>query len=91
MGLKRTARFYKKNSAARKKKNQYQKAYNERPEEKKRRAELGRIRYAKKKKDGADSIKNKDYDHTTKKFEDSSKNRGRKQKSRLKGSKRKKK
>lgn len=86
MGLKRTARFYKKNSASRKKKNQYQKKYNSTEAEKENRRELGKIRYKAKK--AGKNIKNKDFDHSTGKFEKSSVNRGRKEKSRRKGSKR---
>lgn len=83
----RSTLFYKKSAKARKKKNAYQKKYNSSAKEKANRAELGRIRY-KAKKEGK-NIEKKDYDHATGKFEKISVNRGRKEKSRLKGSKRK--
>ena len=41
-GKSKSAKYFAKNSAARKKKNEYQKKYNARPEEKKRRAELNK-------------------------------------------------
>lgn len=87
--MKRTAKYYKDNPEARKVKAKYQKKFNKSKKELENRRELGRIRY-KAKKNGK-KIEGKDFDHSTGKFEKSSINRGRKEKSRLKGSKRKKK
>jgi len=96
----RTARYYatgstikgKSNPAkakkARAKHNATSAEVNRRPEQKAKRTELGKRR-ARAKANGA-KIDNKDYDHAVGRFVDSSTNRGRKEKSRLKGSKRKK-
>ena len=85
--MKKTAKYYAKNPKARKKKAATDKKINARPEQKKKRAELGRKRYADKKK-GKD-IDGKDYDHKQGKYIPPSKNRGQREKSRVKGSKRK--
>jgi hypothetical protein len=84
----KSAKYYAENPKARKKKQAYDKKNNAKPEAKAKRAELGRKRYADKKK-GKD-IDGKDYDHKQGKYMSPSKNRGQAEKSRLKGSKRKK-
>lgn len=83
----KSAKYYRDNPEARKKKAATDKKINARPEQKAKRAELGRKRYADKKK-GKD-IDGKDYDHKQKKYMSPSKNRGQAEKSRVKGSKRK--
>ena len=85
--MKKTAKYYAKNPKARKKKAATDKKINARPEQKKKRAELGRKRHADKKK--GKNIKGKDYDHKQGKYMSPSKNRGQREKSRVKGSKRK--
>lgn len=85
----RSTAHYRKNSASRKKKAAYDKKFNAKPEQKRKRAELGRKRYADKK--AGKNIAGKDYNHATKRYESPSKNRGYAEKSRLKGSKRKRK
>ena len=87
----KTAKYYAKNPKARKKKAATDKKINARPEQKTKRAELGRKNYANDKKNGSSSRKGKDYDHAVGRYVKSSTNRGRSEKSRLKGSKRKKK
>ena len=84
--MKRTAKFYKSNRKSYKKKLENDKKINARPEQKKKRAELKRIR-RKAKKNGK-NIEGKDYDHAVGGFVSVSTNRGRKEKSRVKGSKR---
>lgn len=86
--LSKTAKFYRNNPGARKKKAATDKKVNARPEQKKKRRESGRKRTAAKK--AGKNIKGKDYDHKQNKFIASSKNRGQAEKSRVKGSKRKK-
>jgi len=86
--MKRTAKFYKSNRKSYKKKLENDKKINARPEQMKKRAELKRIR--RKAKRNGKNIQGKDYDHKTKSFISPSKNRGAKEKSRVKGSKRKK-
>jgi hypothetical protein len=83
MALGRTARYYKYGSTvpgksnpgrakkARKVKSKKDKEINSRPEQKAKRAELGRKRYKK------GGIKGKDYDHAVGKFVDPKVNRGR--------------
>lgn len=97
----RTARYYatgstikgKSNPAkakkARAKKDAKSAEINRRPEQKAKRTELSKRRAAAKAK--GQKIAGKDYDHAVGRFVDPSTNRGRKEKSRLKGSKRKKK
>lgn len=85
----KSAKFYAKSPKSKAKKAATDKKYNAKPEAKKKRAELGRKRY-KDEKAGKD-IKGKDYDHKQGKYMSPSKNRGQAEKSRLKGSKRKKK
>lgn len=80
--------YYDKNPAAKAKKDAYNKKYN-----KKKKAVAGRVadNKANRKAKTYGNGDGKDYDKTTGKMEPASKNRGRKQKSRLKGSTRKKK
>lgn len=82
----RTAKYYAKNPDARKKRLEYQREYNKQDREVKKRVELNKInRNADKR--GVDR-KGKDYDHAVGGYVKSSINRGRAEKSRLKGSKR---
>lgn len=71
----RSTAFYRKSAAGRKKKAAYDKKLNARPEQKAKRAELSRIRYAAKKKGKA--IDGLDYDHKSKRFVTPKANRGR--------------
>tara|TARA_R110000851_G_scaffold27764_5_gene77894 strand:- start:8854 stop:9147 length:294 start_codon:yes stop_codon:yes gene_type:complete len=87
--LSKTAKFYRNNPDARKKKAATDKKVNSRSEQKKKRRESGRKRTAAKR--AGKNIEGKDYDHKQKKFISSKANRGQKEKSRVKGSKRKKK
>jgi len=86
--LSRTAKFYRDNPKSRKKKYASDKERNARPEEKAKRRELGRKRTAAKKR--GQNIEGKDYDHKQGRFIESSRNRGQAEKSRLKGSTRRK-
>lgn len=85
--LSKSAKYYRDNPKARKKKAATDKGINSRPEQKKKRRESGRKRTAAKA--SGKNIKGKDYDHKQKKFISSSKNRGQTEKSRIKGSTRK--
>jgi|DEB0MinimDraft_10_1074344.scaffolds.fasta_scaffold371943_1 hypothetical protein len=82
----RTQRYYDSNPKAKKRKADYDKKYNAKPENKKKRRELEKIR-KKSKKRGVNTSK-MDYDHATGRHVPKSVNRGRNEKSRLKGSKR---
>ena len=82
----RTAKYYAKNPDARKKRLEYQREYNKQEREVKKRVELNKINRDADKR-GVDR-KGKDYDHAVGKYVKSSINRGRAEKSRLKGSKR---
>lgn len=84
----RSTAFYKKSAKGRKVKAEYQKKFNAQEEQLAKRRELGKRRYKDKKK--GKKIDGLDYDHATQTYEKPSVNRGRKEKSRLKGSKRKK-
>lgn len=75
MALGRTAKYYRRNPEAYKKKLEYDTKHHATPERKKKRAELGRIR--KKAKDAGKDIRGLDYDHATKRFVKASVNRGR--------------
>lgn len=86
--LSKSAKFYRDNPAARRKKASTDKKINSRPEQKKKRRESGRARTSAKKR-GA-NIEGKDYDHKQGRFISSKANRGQREKSRVKGSKRKK-
>jgi hypothetical protein len=85
--LSKSAKFYRDNPTARKKKAAKDKAINSRPEQKKKRRESGRART--KAKSNGKNIEGKDYDHKQGKFISSKANRGQAEKSRVKGSKRK--
>ncbi|QQV89708.1 structural protein [Cellulophaga phage Calle_1] len=74
--LSKSAKFYRENPTARKKKASTDKKINARPEQKKKRSESGSKRYAAKK--SGKNISGKDYDHAVGKFVPSSTNRGRK-------------
>lgn len=82
----RSTEFYRKNKKARDKKAAYDKEFNKKPEQRKKRTELQRKRRAAKKR-GVDTSKS-DYDHAVGKRVPISVNRGRREKSRRKGSKR---
>lgn len=79
-----TAKFYSKNPASREKKQKYDAEFQKKPAQVKKRVEANRANRE------ANSPKGdkRDYDHAVKKFVPESVNRGRKEKSRLKGSKR---
>ncbi len=81
--LSKSAQHYRDNPKSRKKKAATDKKINSRPEQKKKRRESGRARTAAK-----GNIQGKDYDHAVGRFVPSSSNRGRKEKSRRKGSRR---
>lgn len=83
----KTARYYDENPKAKKKKDDYNKEFNKKPEQRAKRSELTGIRRKAKKK--GIKIDGKDYDHAVGKFVSVKANRGRNEKSRLKGSKRK--
>ena len=86
MPLGKTAKYYKDNPDARKKRLEYQAEYNKRPTQVKKRVELTKIN-READKNGVNR-NGKDYDHAVGKHVKSSINRGRAEKSRLKGSKR---
>ncbi len=75
-GLGKTARYYRLNPDARKKKAATDKKINARPEQKAKRRDLGRKRYNDEK--NGKKIKGKDYDHATKRYTSLKANRGRK-------------
>lgn len=85
--LSKTAKYYRNNPEARKKKAQTDKKINSRADQKRKRRELEKRRQAAIKK-GVDTSKS-DYDHAVGRRVAVSANRGRAEKSRLKGSKRK--
>lgn len=86
--LSKTAKYYRDNPEARKKKSATDSKVNSRPSQKKKRAELGKKNREADKR-GVDR-RDKDFDHAVGRYVKSSTNRGRAEKSRLKGSKRKK-
>ena len=88
-GKSKSARNYAKNKKSRDKKKKYDTKYHSSPARKKYRRDLEKRRRAAKKR-GADTA-NTDYDHAVGKRVPKSTNRGRKEKSRKKGYKRKKK
>ncbi len=67
--------YYRKNPKARKKKSEYNKKLNKRPDQVRKRVEANRAR--RKAKAAGKNIKGKDYDHATNRFVKSSTNRGR--------------
>jgi excinuclease UvrABC helicase subunit UvrB len=84
--MKKTAKYYQENPKARAKKDSYNKEYNKKPSAVKKRVEANR---ANRKSQAAGlTTKNdgKDYDHAVKRFVSATINRGRAEKSRLKGS-----
>jgi hypothetical protein len=85
--LSKSAKFYRDNPTARKKKAATDKEINARPAQKQKRRESGRART--KAESTGKSIEGKDYDHKQGKFISSKANRGQAEKSRVKGSKRK--
>ena len=85
--LSKSAKFYRDNPEARRKKAATDKKVNSRPEQKKKRRESGRART--KAKANGKNIEGKDYDHKQGRFISSKANRGQREKSRIKGSKRK--
>jgi hypothetical protein len=86
--MKKTARYYRDNHEAREKKNEYQKKFNKREEQVEKRVELNRHNRKKGTYGNGDGL---DASHMKGgiKFEIASRNRARREKSRLKGSKRK--
>jgi hypothetical protein len=74
--LSKSAKYYRDNPEARKKKAETDKRINARPEQKKKRRESGKKRYEAKKK--GQNIKGKDYDHHSNRFISSYNNRARK-------------
>lgn len=86
--MKKTAKFYHENEEAREKKNEYQKKYNKKKDQVKKRVELNRFNREKGTYGNGDD---KDASHLNGIiiFEKASRNRARREKSRLKGSKRK--
>lgn len=83
--MKKTAKFYHSSKSARDHKKAYDSQYQKKPSAVKKRVEANR---ANRKAGTYGNGDNRDYSHTIKGFESASKNRGRKEKSRLKGSKR---
>lgn len=83
--MKATAKHYRANKASYAKKKAYDKKYNAKPENVKKRTELNKINRQKGTYANGDG---KDYDHAVGKMVKASVNRGRNEKSRLKGSKR---
>lgn len=75
-GKSKSAKYYAKNPAARKKKAATDKKINARPEQKKKRADCNRKRAQAKK--AGKNVKGKDYDHAVGRFVKTSTNRGRK-------------
>lgn len=73
--LSRTAKYYRDNPGARKRKAATDKKVNARPEQRKKRSEANQAR--RKAKKAGKNIKGKDYDHATGKFVKSGTNRGR--------------
>jgi len=85
--MKETAEYYKRNPKARKRRLKYQKEFNARPENVKKRVELNKIN---RRRGTYGNNDKKDASHLPGRviMEPQSKNRGRREKSRLKGSKR---
>ena len=72
----KSAKYYRKNKAARDKKKKYDTELNSRPEQIKKRVEANRAR--RKAKKSGKNVKGKDYDHAVGKFVKTKTNRGRK-------------
>jgi hypothetical protein len=81
-----SAKYYASNPDAKKKKAEYDKEFNKKPAQRKKRSELVKINREADKK-GVNRT-GKDYDHAVKKHVKVATNRGRNEKSRVKGSKR---
>lgn len=75
MALSKSAKYYRRNKKARKKKQAYDAELNKRPEQVKKRVEANRAR-RKAKKNGK-NVKGKDYDHAVGRFVKTKTNRGR--------------
>lgn len=88
MSRSKSALYYDKNPSAKKVKDSYNALYNKKPSAVKKRVEANTAN--RKSQSAGKTTKNDglDYSHTISGFESASKNRGRKEKSRLKGSKR---
>lgn len=85
-GKSKSAKYYQSNPEARKKKAAYDKKFNQKPSQRKKRSELTqKNREADKR--GVDRS-GKDYDHAVGRYVSVKTNRGRREKSRVKGSKR---
>lgn len=86
MALSKSAKYYRDNPEARKKKAAYDKKFNQKPEQRKKRSELTKKNREADKK--GVNRKGKDYDHAVGRYVSVKTNRGRNEKSRRKGSKR---
>jgi len=84
--LSASGKYYRDHPEARKKKAKTDKKVNAKPAQLKKRREAGKKRRDAIKK--GKNVKGKDYDHAVNRFVSSKKNRGRKEKSRIKGRKR---
>lgn len=76
MALGKSAKYYRKNKSARKKKQKYDAELNKRPEQVQKRVESNRAR--RKAKAAGKNVKGKDYDHAVGGFVKTKTNRGRK-------------
>lgn len=76
MALSKSAKYYRRNKKAAKKKQAYDAELNKRPEQVKKRVESNRAR--RKAKAAGKDIKGKDYDHAVRRFVKTKTNRGRK-------------
>jgi excinuclease UvrABC helicase subunit UvrB len=83
--VKKTAKYYQENPKARAKKDAYNKEYNKKPSAVKKRVEANAANRKAGTYGNSDGL---DYDHAVKRFVTATTNRGRAEKSRLKGSKR---
>ena len=86
MALSKSAKYYRDNPEARKKKAAYDKKFNQKPAQRKKRSELTKKNREADKR-GVDR-RGKDYDHAVGRYVSVKTNRGRNEKSRRKGSKR---
>lgn len=74
---KSSKQYYDENPASKKKKQDYQREYNKKPEQRKKRSELVQLNRESQKKGKSKVGDGKDYDHATGKMEKASVNRGR--------------
>lgn len=88
MPLSKSAKHYRENPSSREKKKSYDKEYNKKPSAVKKRVEANRANRIAQANGSARKGDGKDYDHAVRKMVPASVNRGRAEKSRLKGSKR---